>query len=404
MTFDIARYEALLPEIVADLVCAELRARAPQKFSDLSASRVMESNDWRRDFALDSLDRMSLASACAEFFNVYDSGREDTLLGHANCTRWSEVIASAQRETTRNITFRSSGSTGGAKHFRHPAAWLQEEAEHWARTIREAGSKRIVAHVPLHHIYGYLWVALLCATSGVDFVRFPTETLRTPKFEPGDLLISTPHLLESMILRGIKLNAPELIAVTSTGRFTRCNATTARDQLSIGGIWEVYGSSETAGLGIRRTPGDHYAWLPYLKTSTDGNASVLSVTRDLLGTPVALPLPDLLLAEGEAHFRVGGRTDNVLKIRGHRIDLDALLNELRKAPGLADVSVRQMGEGSSVAIKAFLVGKDSLLPPEDLIAQTKHWLTERWQHVGYIEEWRVGDEVPTNAIGKRVDW
>ncbi|MGL4229759.1 MAG: hypothetical protein ACRCWJ_00195, partial [Casimicrobium sp.] len=78
MTFDVARYQSLLHEVVADIVAAELRARRPAKFAALTVEDVKASNDWKTDFSLDSLDRMALAAACAECFNIYDSGREDT--------------------------------------------------------------------------------------------------------------------------------------------------------------------------------------------------------------------------------------------------------------------------------------------------------------------------------------
>ncbi len=404
MSFDLHRYEAILPEIVSDFVCAELKARTPQKYLDLTAQRVLESADWRRDFSLDSLDRMSLASACAEYFNIYDSGREDSLLGQANCQRWSEVIVTAQQEQTRNITFRSSGSTSDAKHFRHRADWLEAEAQHWAEAIQARSRKRIVAQVPLHHIYGYLWIALLACQSGLEFVRFPTETLRAPKFEEGDLLITTPHLLEALLARGGRLNAPDLIAVSSTGQFSSHSPTSACDALGIGEIWEIYGSSETGGLGVRRTPSPQYTWLPYLQTSVDSDGNVVAISRALAGVEVALPIPDRLSAKGENQFQVGTRADNVLKIRGHRIDLDELQKKLRSAPLISDANVRPLGDGANVAIKAFLVGKDSLLPPAELISQTRQWLAQRFPHSGYIEDWRVGDEVPRSPMGKLVDW
>jgi long-chain acyl-CoA synthetase len=404
MTFDVARYQSLLPEIVCDLVAAELRARRPAKFAALDGDAVKASSDWKSDFSLDSMDRMALASACAECFNIYDSGREDTLLGKANAERWSEIIALAQSETTRNMTFRSSGSTGGAKHFRHRAEWLEEEALHWSKQVRLHARTRIVAHVPLHHIYGYLWVALLSAMSGLPFVRLPVERLRAPALVDGDVLITTPHLLESWVERGVQCAASDVIAVTSTGRFTRMSAGEARATLGLSSIWEIYGSSETAGLGLRKSDETHYAWLPYFTPTIDASNAVVSISRKLGNQTITIALPDRVIASDQKHFAVGARTDDIAKIAGHRIDLSELRELLRKAPGVADANVRATEDGGHGALKVFLVAATTDTSHEELVASVKTWLAAHWQHVGFVSQWRVGGAVPTNTIGKSIDW
>jgi 4-coumarate--CoA ligase (photoactive yellow protein activation family) len=408
MTFDRARYEALLPEIIADLVLAELRARQPNKFAELTIDDIKKSDDWRSDFSLDSMDRMALASSCAEFFNVYDSGREDTLLGKANVLRWTEVVALAQRETSGNITFRSSGTTGQAKHFRHRAAWLDEEVAHWCEQITLASRTRIVTHVPLHHVYGYLWGAMLSSVSALPLVRQSAMSLSPPRLLAGDVLITTPHLLEAWLARGVVIDR-DVIAVTSTGRFVQSTHTAACDSLRVNAVWEIYGSSETAGLGIRKSGEETYTWLPYwtprITGLNDERRNIISAHRLLDNTAVEVALPDSIeCAESPQRFIVGERNDDVVKISGHRIDLNEVRALLKQIPSVSDANVRATNDGDKHALKVFLVRNSRAQSDAQFIDAAKAWLQMNWLHASAVSQWTLGNEVPRNAIGKLTDW
>jgi 4-coumarate--CoA ligase (photoactive yellow protein activation family) len=409
MTFDVARYEALLPEIIADFVTAELRARQPSKFESLTVEQVKASADWRSDFSLDSMDRMALGAACAEFFNVYDSGREDTLLGKANVERWSEVVTLAQRDATRNITFRSSGSTGDAKHFRHPAEWLHEEAVHWSALAHAHERTRIVTHVPLHHIYGYLWAAMLSAASGLPLIRQSASSLRQAELADGDVLITTPHLIEAWLARSVSIER-DVIAVSSTGRFTKATHTLARDALRIAAVWEIYGSSETAGLGLRKSDEDSYEWLPHWEPCHTRDAQdatyITSVRRSLGGAAIEVALPDSVYVSAETprRFHVGERNDDVVKISGHRIDLNELRALLKQMPSITDANVRSMRDGEKDALKVFLVPHATVDDETQFISDAKAWLQSQWLHASAVSRWTIGSALPRNAMGKLADW
>jgi long-chain acyl-CoA synthetase len=407
MTFEGSSADAVIQAIIADLVAAELRSRRPAKFTELSASDVFNSADWRADFSLDSMDRMALATACAEFFNVYDSTREDTLLGSANCVRWSEIVLLARSETTRDVSFRSSGSTGKAKLFRHRAQWLEQEAEYWSVSVRLHSRKRIVAYVPLHHIYGYIWVALLASHSELPFVRLHSTTLAPPALLDGDLLITTPHLLEQWFARGVSLSA-DVIAVTSTGRFVQSNANEVATRVNFNSIWEIYGSSETAGLGIRKSGESSYQWLDYIEPvmsdSSETPRNINAVIRTTGGDRARLSLNDEVTSADESQrFVIGERTDDVIKIAGHRIDLNELRKLLLTMPNVRDANARAIQDGASAALKIFLVPSENA-NETSFISASQQWLREHWMHAGYVSKWKIGAALPRNAMGKLTDW
>jgi long-chain acyl-CoA synthetase len=407
MTFDDPSAAGMIQAVIADLVAAELRSRRPTKFSELSANDVFNSADWRADFSLDSMDRMSLATACAEFFNIYDSTREDTLLGSANCTRWSEIVLLAQSEATRDVSFRSSGSTGKTKLFRHRAQWLEQEAMYWSERVKSQSRTRIVTHVPLHHIYGYIWVALLSVASDLPIVRLPSQSLAPPRLLDGDLLVTTPHLLEQWFARGVALNA-DVIAVTSTGRFTKSSANAVAALVNFRAVWEIYGSSETAGLGIRKSGEKTYQWLDYIEAAPSDVARapklVDTVIRTTNGERARLALNDAVaMADDASRFFIGERTDEIVKIAGHRIDLSELRQRLLTMPQVRDANVREMQDGEHTALKIFLV-PDHDADSTSFIAQSQQWLREHWLHASYVSHWKIGQQVPRNAIGKLSDW
>ncbi len=407
MTSESDRAIAMIQEVIADLVAAEMRTRRPAKYSELNASDVLASADWRKDFSLDSMDRMTLATACAEFFNVYDSTREDTLLGSANCERWSEIVALARSETTRDVSFRSSGSTGKTKLFRHRAQWLEQEASYWSERVKAQSRQRIVTHVPMHHIYGYIWVALLATASDLPVVRLPSQSLAPPRLLDGDLLVTTPHLLEQWFTRGVTLNT-DVIAVSSTGRFAKSSANAVAALVNFRSIWEIYGSSETAGLGIRKSGEKTYQWLDYIEAAPNDTLRnpklVDAVIRTANGERARLALNDTVtIGEDATRFFIGERTDEIVKIAGHRIDLSELRKLLLGMPQVSDANVRAMQDGELAALKIFLV-PDHEADATEFIAHSQQWLREHWLHAGYISQWQIGDQVPRNAMGKLSDW
>jgi long-chain acyl-CoA synthetase len=421
MTFDLSRYTALLPTLIIDLVAAELQAMRPQKFASLDYAALRGSEHWARDFALDSLERVTLSSVAAEFFNIYASGREDTLLGVANVQRWTEIISLSQSESARDITFRSSGTTGKPKHFRHRATWLEQEAAHWAAAASACAVTRVVSFVPTHHIYGYLWTILLPVFAHVD-VRFVRGIeLARPEVEPGDLLIATPRLLEQWAARSVPLNGA--IAVSSTGRLERMTASQICADTGLADLWEIYGSSETAGLGCRKSGQTSYTWVPYVKAvETLVAEAVIAAPAGNIDSPhnnevqkierltpehttVIIALPDAVYAGSNiTQFSVGQRHDNIVKVFGQRVDLDALCERLRNIDGVADAAVRVFTDGNTAALKAFIVPEASVASAAALIDRCKAQIADDATIAAMISSWQTGAAIPVNSMGKRVDW
>jgi long-chain acyl-CoA synthetase len=414
MTFDAIRYQALLPTLIVDLVAAELKAMRPTKFEALTTAQLLASEHWAKDFTLDSLERVTLSSMAAEFFNVYASGREDTLLGTANANRWAEIVALSQSESesARDITFRSSGSTGKAKHFRHRADWLVQEAAHWAERIQhikrierneQSGARRIVSFVPSHHIYGYIWTILLPVIANLPVVFARGMEIVKPDVNSDDVLIATPRLYEQWAAQGVGLNGA--LAISSTGRLESMSADEVCVSTGLADLWEIYGSSETAGLGSRGRNQVAYTWLPYI-ASIANEQDIRIVDRATPDGSVArIELPDAIYSgENAREFHVGKRHDDIVKVFGQRVDVNALREGLRTVDGVRDANVRVFREGNTAALKAFVVPVDNAISESALIDRCKLWIATHTDAAAMISSWQTGSAVPVNALGKRADW
>ena len=82
------------------------------------------------------------------------------------CGRFGQWVAEARRiaeGSERGLAFKTSGSTGEPRFITQDFAALAQETEALAEIFN--GATRIVALVPAHHIYGFLFTVLLPGTA-----------------------------------------------------------------------------------------------------------------------------------------------------------------------------------------------------------------------------------------------
>ncbi|MFW6229200.1 MAG: hypothetical protein ACOC2V_07045, partial [Alkalispirochaeta sp.] len=274
----------------------------------------------------------------------------------------------------------------------------------------------VIVTVPVHHIYGFLFGVLLPATLGVPAVD-AQGTLLTGDARPrdGDLVISVPFLWERL-LTGISRWGEDVVGVSSTAPLPPATARAgctgenapgagARGSRGLARFIEVYGSSETAGIGWR----DHCAALPAATTpgftlfpywsragaseedsrlhrsgvsreipasdetgvthgptplDEPGSAGA-STTHDATAPPDELlrtnpdgstsrhPLPDRVEWIDDRTIIPVGRRDAVVQVGGENVDLEELRKRiLDSLDDIADCAVRLGGDGR---IKLFVV-------------------------------------------------
>lgn len=280
---------------------------------------------------LDSLARLALVKEMTERFGLDRTGVDDYLLVNRSLGEWAELLAEHFRRIAgdHSIGFRTSGTTGPAKPVRHGLAQLVEEIDALWGTAIAADRQRIVTLVPPQHIYGFLFTVLLPSRTGLPVLdlwgQVPSAALR--KTDDGDLIVANPHLWDLAL-------SPEATSAGAPHGLTSTDAAPAElwpraARAGVARLTEIYGASETGGIGTRQDPADAYGLMPHLTRVGD---RITAPGR-------ALPLQDDLVWDGPRQFRLAGRRDGAVLIAGHTIQPEEVAATLHAVAGVAEVAV-----------------------------------------------------------------
>ena len=111
------------------------------------------------------------------------------------------------------------------------------------------------------------------------------------------------------------------------------------------GVTEIYGSTETGGIAVRRQDGDDCPWLPMPSVECRSEEDVLAVRSPYVSASSAAPpdgffrTADLAELRPDERFDLLGRSDGIVKVGGQRVALASIEQELLALPGVADAVV-----------------------------------------------------------------
>lgn len=305
-----------------------------------------------------------------------------------------------------DITLFSSGSTGEPKTI--PKAWPQLEAELRVQMVlwgERLADSRVLASVSHQHIYGLLFRILLPLALGRPFDR---RTIDYPEQLAAQgapwCLIASPAFL-SRLDPAMPATGCRLI-VSSGGPLQLEDARQARALLGQLPV-EIFGSSETGGIGWRQRHQEQTPW-----TALPGVEVRVGPEQGLLLRSPFLEAGDWLacadrIALHEEGFELLGRQDRIVKLEEKRISLDEVEARLQ---GLAEVeaaAVLPLQQGQRQILGAVLVLSElgaarwaELGPGRFLLAlrqQLRPWL----EPVALPRSVRRVEQMPVNAQGKR---
>lgn len=340
---------------------------------------------------LDSLERLDAAAALSEFFHLHEAGTEDGLLATRTLGEWTELVVASLPLTNGRLTFRTSGSTGAPTRCTHDLARLWAEAEGWAATF--GGTRAILALVPSHHIYGTIFTALLRDRLGVPLVDARSAPARAlADAAPGTLVIGTPTLW-AFAARAMPRFPAGLVGVTSTAAMPAPLWHQLRAQ-GLERLVEIYGSSETAGIGLRSAPGDAFTLLDgWTRDSDDG------LRQTGAGGKTITP-PDRLRWIDDRHLLPDGRRDGAVQVGGTNVFPERVRLRLIEHEGVADAAVRL--DGTTGRLKAYVV--PAATPPDGLVEALDAWCGAELADVERPRRIACGAALPRNAMGKLADW
>lgn len=342
-------------------------------------------------FGVDSLGLLDLVGRVDVFFGLAATGIEDHLFLHRRIGDWVHLVESHLRRMgcTARITFETSGSVGTPKRISHATPTLESEvAALRSGPLGGRGSRtRVLSAVPDHHIYGFLWGVLLPARCGWSVVDLPHGApgpiLRHAR--PGDIVLATPFTWDRIAALDRRL--PTGVTGVSSGGPATAATWAAVETAGLSRMIEVYGSTETGGVGWRDA--EDAPFRLFADIAREGGA--------LQRLGVELTLQDHVEWDGPEAFRVIGRRDETVQVAGVNVDLEALRRLLAAQPGVSDVAVRPDGE----RLKAFVATAE---PPGAGLEQRLRAAMLALPAPARPVRYAFGPHLPLTATGKPANW
>jgi long-chain acyl-CoA synthetase len=387
--------EKSIHTLLCSLIASELSAKNPSLFGQLSSQDLKPETRLREgDLALDSLSLTRLAIAAASFFDLYRVNLQERLLAGKSIGQWTHEISKAITAGADGLHFMSSGTSGIPKSMHHPSAYLMQEAQAWVGQLLPLGLKRAVLACPAHHIYGCIWGVLVPQTLGIDTIVATPGDL--PKcLQPRDLLITVPPVWDYLAPAEAHIPA-NILGICSTGPLLH----DTRDALAHGTypVWEIYGSSETAGIASRAVTTTDYSLLDHWFKG-DAPHTLLRHCPD--GAMRAYELPDEIEWPTERRLRPIKRRDQVIQVGGNNVSPNWVADEIRALPNIKNCAVRAHGQGANSFLKGFIVlTEDTETHRHDVAFLIRTHLP----HTAMPKHLSFGAALPTNAMGKLADW
>lgn len=407
------REPGLLQRFVADLLQSEMALLRPGGWAWPAA--VQTDIHWVRDLQADSLEMMSLFAAFADALPMQTPDMVDAMHEHPTWHGWSGVLATAMEAAYAEsgarmfMRFRTSGSTGTPKSCVHPLGDLVQEMHAMAAVLAEqtVPVDRVVSTVRSHHIYGFLFTVLLPRNVREQPVPVVNLQGRAPlglerSLQPGDLVVAYPDWWRAALRSSVRF--PEgVVGVSSTAP---CPEDVAQAALAAGlqEFLQIYGSSETAGIGWRATGADMAAFQlhGFWQRVADAPHHLQRTHAD--GSTARVALQDALIWQADGCFVPGPRLDATVQVGGVNVDLAQLQAKLQAHPAVQAVALRLHAFAGTPRIKAFVVPADPASTNEAVREELGAWCRKHLAPAARPAHMAFGSALPVNAQGKPTDW
>ena len=293
----------------------------------------------------------------------------------------------------------TSGSTGAPiPHRKTWGALVGSIPASAARLGLRTGPRHtLVGTVPTQHMYGFESTLLLALHGGVALGAahpfYPADVATALARVPAPrLLVTTPVHLRALLAADVSL--PSVAAVLSATAPLALDLAREVETRLGAPLLEIYGSTETGQIATRR-PAQSDVWelFPGVSLHTDAAGVTMASGGHVID---AIALNDVIEQLDAQHFRLLGRSTDMVNIAGRRSSLAYLNHQLGTIPGVHDGAFfMPPGSGSDVTrLMAFVVAPD--LRREDLLAA----LRQRVDPAFLPRPLVVVDALPRNATGK----
>ena len=306
----------------------------------------------------------------------------------------------------------TSGSTGRRKSVHKTLQQVDAELQVLERTFgARIGSATVLGTVSHQHIYGLWFRALWPLASGRVFVSesilfWPALVESLRRHSPAVLVGSPAHLAQIDVLPPGTMEG-SVPVFSSGGPLGAANARAVLERLG-GPILEVFGSTETGGLGWRERSGaaEVVPWTPLagvrIEPADDerlwASSPFIAEHRALLG--------DRGCVDSDERFTILGRADRIVKIADKRMSLDEMEQRLSEHPAVDRVALTVVEPGGAMRrrlLAALIVpaaGEPVPVRHRDLEQVLRRYLAAHYERVMIPRRFVFVEALPVDAQGK----
>jgi acyl-coenzyme A synthetase/AMP-(fatty) acid ligase/3-hydroxymyristoyl/3-hydroxydecanoyl-(acyl carrier protein) dehydratase len=321
---------------------------------------------------------------------------------HLNSTDHAALLP-LNPDNTRLVIF-TSGSTGQAKpiekrliQFERECATLEKQ---WGKQL---GNAEILATVSHQHIYGLLFRVLWPLSAGRCFhsqIAMNPELLVNAIGNHPACWIASPAQLKRLDNESPWQRLAQLTAIFSSGGAL---PDTARQQIyshSQQQVIEVYGSSETGGIGWRQQDSAWHTFEGMALSCVDDNWQLQSPYLEEI-----FCLDDNLSLQADGRFILHGRKDRIVKIEEKRLSLSELERRLMDTLWIADAFTLTMLKNREMVGAAIVLTESGLeqltaIGRNAFIKQLRAQLHNWFDAVVLPRKWLILNSIPLTAQGK----
>lgn len=342
--------------------------------------------------------------------DVFDSFDIPSVLENAKNPSEDEIrtTPSINPDETKIHMF-TSGSTGKPKAVLQRMTEFEADNEFiFSKFGDEFLSRRLVATVSQHHIYGFLFTIALPFAAGIPFrrarIEFPTEFEKLDDSEY--IIIAVPAFLKRTVEVEDKLPLKNCYIFTSGGVLL---PEIAKRTYEVFGFWpmEVYGSTETSGIAYRQSK-NGLEWTPFAnaKIWCDKEDGCLVIKSPYIKDPAGFKTGDLAEIHEDGRFLLKGRADSIVKIEEKRISLTEVENRILQTGFVKDVCVVAMNDRRQYLAAAIVFndeGKEKFRDAKkfDINMYFHNFLIQFFENVVLPKKWRYLESLPMDLQGKK---
>jgi 3-hydroxymyristoyl/3-hydroxydecanoyl-(acyl carrier protein) dehydratase len=314
---------------------------------------------------------------------------------------------------TRLVIF-TSGSTGQPKPIEKRLIQFQLEItaleKQWGKQL---GYAEILATVSHQHIYGLLFRVLWPLLAGRCFhssIYLNPETLVNNIHDAPACWVASPAHLKRLDQNSPWNGIAGLTAIFSSGGALHQTARQQIKEHSGQQVIEIYGSSETGGIGWRQHDTSWQLFEGIRLSCIDDRWQLYSPYLQI--SPVAAgggskhyQLDDNISLQQDGRFILHGRLDRIVKIEEKRLSLSELERHLTDTPWITDaftIAITKTRDlvGAAVVLTEAGLEQLKIVGRNTFISQLRTLLYRWFDAVVLPRKWLLLDSMPLTSQGK----